>query len=91
MARAPWTLVLVSLVGLGLAAIVPDEPFHLSGVCLTVGVGAASLGLIVALAQGFSAVDPERRRNARRAAIACGLIVLGMTVYFYADFMSEFS
>jgi hypothetical protein len=89
--RGAWTCFVVSVVGLVLAILVPDEPFHLSGVCLTVGVAAAAIGVIAGLAARFGSDDATGRRSARNPALLNAFILLGMAVYFYIDAMSEFS
>jgi hypothetical protein len=87
----PWGLAAISTGTLLVALVVPDEPFHLSGVFVSSGLALAGVGLIVALVQSFRETDPAARRSSRWAALWNMLAIMTTFGVLIGRLMSEFS
>ena len=88
----PWIFAVTSIVVLVVfAPLVPDEPFHLSGVMMVVGIAGAFLGLATGIGFRLSK-DPELQEGRPlRAALLSGLTLLGVLAWFYVHLMSQLS
>jgi hypothetical protein len=86
-----WSLAVASLVALvALAPIVPDEPFHLSGVMFATGLGLAFAGLVTGIGARWSHNDPALRRRSTWAVLVNALTILGVLLALYIKTMSQF-
>ena len=70
--RSPCPAVVLLLAAL----VVPDEPFHLSGVTLVAGLVLAALALLAGIVGAFASKDAETRQDDRFAAILSLLLIL---------------
>jgi hypothetical protein len=83
---------LVSAVVLLLAAlVVPDEPFHLSGVTLVAGLVLAALALLAGIVGAFASNDAETKGDERLAAILALLLILVELGALFIRLMMQFS
>lgn len=87
----PWWFVVAGFVFLGvLAPLVPDEPMHLSGVMVVLGLASAALALLSGIAFGIGGEGDDRRSG--WAAAACGLLLaVGWLAWWVAKAVSEVS
>jgi hypothetical protein len=93
MKNAPitWSLFLVALFALGvLAPLVPDEPFHLSGVMVVLGLICGGMGLLAAVIEAVRGNGPARRA-AVLGALANGAVLAGWLAWLVAHAMSQLS
>jgi hypothetical protein len=90
-AEWPWRFVVAAVLFLVvLAPLVPDEPLHLSGVSVVVGLACAALAILSGIASALRA-EPSDRRSGWLAA-ACGLVLgLGWLAWWVIKLMSELS
>ena len=74
-----------------LAPLVPDEPFHLSGIMLVAGIGMAVIAAVGGVIQAARAQDDEARSEGRWVAGLSVLVVVGVLVALVVRLMSQFS
>lgn len=87
----PWGFVIAGAVFLiVLAPLVPDEPMHLSGVMVVLGLASAALAFLSGIAAAVRAEASERGRG--WLAAACGLfLAMGWLAWWVMKLMSELS
>lgn len=87
----PWRFVVAGFVFLAvLAPLVPDEPMHLSGVMVVLGLAFAALAFFSGVASGIRS-DGSERPAAWSAAASGLLLVIGWLGWWVAHLMSQLS
>lgn len=88
----PWWFVAAGVMFLVvLAPLVPDEPLHLSGVMVVLGLVCAALALLSGVASAIRSEEGSKRRSAWAAA-ACGLVLaVGWLAWWVMKLMSQLS
>lgn len=83
-----WFVVAGTLFLVVLAPLVPDEPMHLSGVMVVLGLASAVLAFVSGVASAIRS-EASARRSSRRAAM-CGLfLALGWLAWWVIQLMSQ--
>lgn len=87
----PWRFVSAAVVFLVvLAPLVPDEPMHLSGVMVVLGLVCAALALLSGVASAIRS-DPSERGSAWLAAASGLLLAVGWLAWWVTNQMSQLS
>ncbi len=90
-ASVSWRLFVIAVALLViLAPTVPDEPAHLSGVMVVLGVTAAVAGTFAGLVAAVRGTG-SLRKTAMWATVANALVLMAMCAWFVGDALADLS